>query len=260
MRPATVSSAVVFGFAIVSAPFHSAIGQERVDRSPLATRDLNRPVLRGLGIFAAATKPTYAWSLLPTFRRGSDQHVFGFSAAFKNYTRFLNLPFSVAVTDKVIDAADDVHNRIQVDLELDFPSLKLGSIALSPVLSGQYRHTSAISSSGEGVAELDATILDKPAGTLSFGGILYYDHVAPVGAASSSGATGGIDVDGTIGDWTDIFAEYDFKSDFAGESDYFVKLTQVVLHKERSKLALIGGWGKHNIFLFGVKATFPRGF
>lgn len=234
---------------------HRAAAQGRLDRSPLEIRDSDQRLARQRGRFLAATGPLFDWSLYPTLTGVDTTRIYGIALGWRNKNLLGSVPLSLGFSDKYTTVGGQHRNRIQFDVGLDFPGIaKVSWLTLG--LTAQARHTADVSSSQTGVAELDVTLLDAEAASLTVGGLLLYDHAKPKGGPSQSGATVGSAVDLTIRSNTDLVAEYDFKSDFAGEDDYSVQLTHLFRPGAKVRFKALAGYAKHDVWVFGVKVAF----
>lgn len=244
-----------------------AVAQDRLDRSPLdfpiagpETTQKRFGLLGNPKSERPATADTlFNWSIYPTVGLADDTHSFGVSVGFLNRRLLGSIPLGLAVTDKYVSVADQGHNRVQFDASLTVPTLTtIGSVNLSFLMLGQYRKTADISTTQQGVVEIDATLStsEKRSQSLAAGAVAYLNNAKPQGGSSESGMTFGVNLDLTLNKWAEVVSEYDFKSDFAGEDDYSIQATAVVHPKGFIGMKALVGWGKHDVWLFGVKSTF----
>lgn len=199
--------------------------------------------------FGAVAPPTHTWSFLGSFGSAIGLTSYGAQAKFANSGLLTNIPFSVAVSDKVVDANSVSHNRIQIDGEVHTPRSVFGA-ATTLWVGGQYQHTAGVGTKQEYNAELDHAVVVK---RLVVGIIGYYDRSAPLGAATRDGFTVGTNVSWSIGNAAEVDAEYDFKSPYNGEDNYVVKLSYDFASSQPAMPRLIVGGGKHSTALAGLR-------
>jgi hypothetical protein len=200
-------------------------------------------------LLAAEAPPTHTWSFLGNFVSAIGLTSYGAQAKFANVSLLSNTPFSVAISDKVVNTGSVSHNRIQIDGEIHTPRSLLGD-ATTLYVTGEYQHTAGVGTKQEYTAQLDRAVVRK---RLVVGVIGYYDRSAPLGAATRDGATVGTNVSWSIGNAAEVDAEYDFKSPYNGEDNYVVKLSYDLAATRPAMPRLIVGAGKHSTAMAALR-------
>lgn len=238
-----------------------AAAQGRVDRSPLDFRFHRRPAPvddngQPLDRVPSTLDTVFTWFLKPDAVLTDNADDYGLALGLTNGVLLGGIPLELSVTDHYVTSPTGNHNRVQFDGQLAFDSV--GSRYVSLTFQGRYRNTSKVTTSQQAMAELDFYLFkNKNAGTsLSIGGVGYYGHEKPDAAPGSSGATFGVASALTPIANLDLVGEYDFKSDFSGEDDYSFQVKYLFEPKGLLGLAAIAGYGKHNVWEFGLKAGF----
>lgn len=236
---------------------------DRLNRNPLdfrTERTAPRPTREELLKLAGAPAPSDTvvgtWTLQPRVSFSEESSGGGLALSYVNKKPLSALPFNASVTGKAIGGGPQTLGGLQLYGELD-PDLSGLNPALSLAVAGEYDRTATVGAAYEGSAELDFDFPNAPG--FSLGVIGYIDEDDPISGPVQNGATAGLTADwkfrrGRLKGRAEAYAEYDFKSDFAGEDNFVTKALYTLY--QAPKVVLIGGFQKHNNFLVALKTSF----
>jgi hypothetical protein len=214
---------------------------------------------RSGGSFAAvltdSTLRTFQLMVAPLASWSEGQSAYGAQVRLMSTIGTTKFPYKVSVIDEALRGSGRTRNLIKGEAEVDLlnSDARFAGLPIALAADGLVQHIAGSETLAEGSGELDVSIIgtsDSP--LLAIGALGYFDHSKPEIGSSTDGFTAGSDIIWDPIQQIELSAEYDFKSDFAGEDSYSAKLLWILARAGHKPTLVIGG-GKHGLFLLGLR-------